>query len=155
LPTVLALTFLSSATLYALPSPSALAQNPPAAPAPKQLNGTDAQRVEELNKTIDQLRRAGKFEDAVAYAKKVIMICEREVGADHWKAASASWDVADLRRIAALPEEGRKALASLGELEDRANTARSRTRYAEAEALAWIPTGPKTSNTATPLTNKP
>src|SRR5262245_55192389 len=70
-------------------SASAQDQAAPAVPATKQLAGADAQRVEELTKTIDQLQRAGKFADADAPAREVYAIYERTLGSDHWRTVDA------------------------------------------------------------------
>src|SRR5262249_9916708 len=101
------------------PSPSVLARDQPATPVRWQLTGADAQRVEELNKSIDQLRRAGKFAEAVVPAQGILATCERTLGPDHWQTADARRAITDLRRIVRLPEEGRKAIASVAALENQ------------------------------------
>src|SRR5262249_18997845 len=92
--------------------------------APRQLSGDDSRRVDELKKTIDQLRRAGKFTEVIEPAQKVLEICLKALGPDHWQTADGRRAVEDYRTIARLPEEGRKALASTRDLEEKANAAR-------------------------------
>jgi Flp pilus assembly protein TadD len=104
-------------------------------PWKRQLIGEDAARVEKLEKQIDQLKRDGRFSDAIAPASEVAEIRARVQGADHWEAADARRAVDNLRMIAALPEEGRKALASAGELTQKADTEHQRGHYAESERI--------------------
>ena len=52
-------------------------------PPPKTLTGEDAKRVETLEKAVDQLRRAGKFMEAIEPAKQVQAVCEKALGSDH------------------------------------------------------------------------
>src|SRR5262249_14843491 len=56
--------------------------------------------------------------------------------ADHWQTADARRGVDDLRKVAALPEEGRKAMASVGDLVQRYEAERQRAHYAEAERIS-------------------
>jgi hypothetical protein len=104
-------------------------------PWKRQLTGEDASRVEKLEKQIDQLKRDGRFSHAIAPAGEVAEIRTRVQGGDHWQAADARRTVDDLRMIAALPEEGRKAMASVGELAQKAGAERQRAHYAEAERI--------------------
>jgi tetratricopeptide (TPR) repeat protein len=110
----------------------------PADPKPtvKKLGEKDAKPVAELEKTIEERRRAGKFAEAVEPAKEVLAICERALGKEHWKTRDARGDVATLMHIAGLPEEGRRAMASVGSLKDKRTTATKDNRYAEAERLS-------------------
>jgi Tfp pilus assembly protein PilF len=105
-------------------------------PPPKTLTGEDAKRVEALEKTLDQLRRVGKFAEAAEPARQVLAICESALGPDHWQTADARRTVDDLRKIAALPEEGRKAMASVGELEQKADEESQRGHYVESERIS-------------------
>src|SRR5262245_35213681 len=125
---------LAALAVGVLPAIRAAAQPPPA--APKTLAGEDTRRVEELNKTIDQVRRAGRFAEAVAPAQQVLAICEKALGPDHWQTSDAHRTVEDLRKIAALPEEGHRAMASVGDVQGRILTAHSKGHYAEAEELS-------------------
>src|SRR5262245_548732 len=99
------------------PAPSVLARDDrPAAPAYKQLTGADLRRVEELDQTIEQLERAGKFADAIAPTKEVLAIRERAIGPDHWETTDVRIHVEFLERVSGLPDEGRKAMASVAAL---------------------------------------
>src|SRR5262249_35091022 len=97
-------------------TPHAAADSTPS-PAPKKLSEADAKHVAELTKSIDTLWRAGKFTEAVEPARQVTAIDEKALGPDHWQTADANRKVETLRTIAALPEEGRRALADLPALQ--------------------------------------
>jgi tetratricopeptide (TPR) repeat protein len=101
----------------------------------RQLTGEAAAQVAKLDQRIAQLRKEGKFAEAIEPAREVAEIRTRLQGADHWQAADARRAVDDLRRIAAMPEEGRKAMASVGELDQKADAARQRAHYADAERI--------------------
>jgi hypothetical protein len=120
----------------AQPAPAEEKQPPQA--SVRTLQGDDAQQVESLTQTIDRLKRAGQFAEAVELARKILATCQKALGPDHWQAADARRAVDDLRTIAALPEEGRKAMASLGELTQKADTERQRGHYAESERIGRI-----------------
>jgi Flp pilus assembly protein TadD len=115
------------------PPPASAAGRP--APAPKPLADADAKRVEVLEKTIDQLRRAGKFTEAIEPARQVLAICETGLGPNHWQTADAQRVIDDLTRIAALPEEGRQAMASVRDLDQKMAAEHQRAHYAEAERI--------------------
>jgi tetratricopeptide (TPR) repeat protein len=105
-------------------------------PWKRPLGGEAAAQVAKLEQQIDQLRRAGRFAEAIEPAREVTEIRTRLQGADHWQSADARRAMDDLRTIAALPEEGRKAMASVGEFEAKAGAARDRAQFAEAERLS-------------------
>src|SRR5262249_30955362 len=93
-------------------------------PWKRQLSGDDAAPVAQLEQQTTQFGKEGKFAEAIAPAREVAEIRTRLQGADHWQAADARRAVDDLRQIAVLPEEGRKALASVGELDQKADAER-------------------------------
>jgi hypothetical protein len=133
--TVLPCLVLAALVLAACARPATADEKQPPQASVRTLQGDDAQQVESLTKTIDRLTSAGQFAEAVEPARKILAICQKALGPDHWQAADARRAVDDLRRIAALPEEGRKAMASVGELESKAAAALERARYAEVERL--------------------
>src|SRR5262245_3595986 len=95
-------------------------------PWKRPLSGEAAARVAKLEQQIDQLRKEGRFAEAIAPAREVAEIRTRLQGADHWQAADARRALEDLRQLAALPEEGRKAMAPVEELDQRADADRQR-----------------------------
>jgi tetratricopeptide (TPR) repeat protein len=100
------------------------------------LGNVDKKKVEDLRKSIDGLRRAGKCAEAIEPARRVVEICERGLGRAHWRTADARREVDTLTHIAGLSEGGRKSMASVGSLEDERATARKNNRYGEAERLS-------------------
>jgi tetratricopeptide (TPR) repeat protein len=101
-------------------------------PPPKTLTGEDAKRVEALEKTIDQLRRAGKFAEALEPAEQVLAIRARALGPGHYQTADARRTIEILKLIARLPEEGRRAMASIGSLKEEAQASEAQAKYADA-----------------------
>ena len=106
------------------------------APALKQLGDAGAKHVEALETTIEQLRREGKFTEALGPAREVLKVCGASLGPDHWRTADARRAIATLEAIAALPEEGRKAMASIGPMNDQVKDLYARGRYAEGVDIA-------------------
>jgi hypothetical protein len=104
-------------------------------PWKRPLSGEDAAQVAKLEQQIAQLQGAGRFAEAIEPAREVAEIRTRLQGADHWQTADARRAVDNLRTIAALPEEGRKALASVGDLARKADAERQRAHYSEAERI--------------------
>src|SRR5262249_51523876 len=104
-------------------------------PWKRPLSGEAAARVAKLEQQIAQLRREGRLGEAIEPAREVAEIRTRLQGADHWQTADARRAVDDWRTIAALPEDGRKALASVGELFQKADTASQCGHYSEAERI--------------------
>jgi tetratricopeptide (TPR) repeat protein len=113
-------------------NPGQLSSTPP---WKRQLTGADAARVEKLGQQIARFRHEGRFADAIGPAREVAEIRARVQGGDHWQAADARRAVDDLRTIAALPEEGRQAMAKAVELENKATAAQEHAQYAESERL--------------------
>jgi hypothetical protein len=104
-------------------------------PWKRPLTGDAASQVAKLEQRIAQLRQEGKFAEAIGPAREVAEIRTRLQGGDHWQTADARRAVDDCRTIAALPEEGRKALASVGDLEEKSDAEREHGHYADAERI--------------------
>src|SRR5689334_12546668 len=73
---------------------------------PRALSAEDEERIKELDERIDKLRRAGRFDEAIAPARQVAEVCERSLGPDHWRSCDARRSVQDLETFRDLPEEG-------------------------------------------------
>src|SRR5262249_52006511 len=104
-------------------------------PWKRPLSGEAAARVAKLEQQIAQLRRAGRFAEAIEPAREVAETRTRLQGPDHWQSADARRAVDDLRTIAALPEAGRKATASVEDLDQKAYAERQRGRHADWERI--------------------
>src|SRR5262245_34728406 len=101
--TLLAAAALARAAVADPPDPQATPPSgaaPAPAPPPKALAGDDARKVADLNKAIEDLRRAGKFAEAVEPARQIVAVCERALGPDHWGTADARRRVETLGTIA-------------------------------------------------------
>jgi hypothetical protein len=127
---------LATLVLAACAQPATADEKQPPQAAVRTLQGDDAQQVAALTKTIDRLKSAGQFAEAVEPARKIVAICQKALGPEHWQAADARRAVADLRTIAALPEEGRKAMATVEQVRREAIAASEAARYAEADRLS-------------------
>jgi CHAT domain-containing protein/tetratricopeptide (TPR) repeat protein len=114
---------------------TALTTAAPASPVPKTLSEGDSRRVGALAKAIDAFRRDGKFNEAIEPARQALAICEKDLGAGHWQTADMRRWVVTLRTTAALPVEGRRALASLPGLNAAGEAAYAQARYEEAANL--------------------
>ena len=66
-------------------------------PWKRQLSGEAAAQVAQLQQQIAQLRREGRFAEAIEPAREVAEIRTRLQGADHWQTADARRAVDDLR----------------------------------------------------------
>jgi tetratricopeptide (TPR) repeat protein len=153
------------AVLLAIARIPTWAQTPPAPnggppPALKTLGADDAKRVEALQATIERLRREGKFTEAQKLAGEILIIGEKALGADHWQTADARREIETLKTIAALPDEGRKQMASIGAMNDERIALDQKTHYAQAERVArelvaihkrWL--GPDHPDTANSINN--
>src|SRR5262249_22614057 len=82
--------------------------DPPA--ARNRLGEEDAQQIEVLHQTIQQLRRAGMFAEAVKPARQAAEIVQKALDPGDWRVAEARRRMQDLERIAALPRDARDEL---------------------------------------------
>ncbi len=105
-----------------------------AAPRPT-LSAEQEKQIQNWQKTIAELKSQGRFTDAVGPASQIQAICERVLGVDHWRSADIRRGIADLRLLARLPEEGRKAIQSVLALNERREDSTRKVRYAEAERV--------------------
>src|SRR5262249_42147598 len=80
-------------------------------------------------------RRAGRFAEAIEPAKQVLAVCEKALGPDHWQTADARRTIETLKTIVGLPEEGRRAMASVGSLAEEADALEDRAKYVDSEKI--------------------
>jgi tetratricopeptide (TPR) repeat protein len=100
------------------------------------IQGDDATQVESLATKIDQLMSAVKFTEAIEPAKQLLKTCEKVLGPNHWKTQDARRAIETLKHVASLPEEGRKAMASVGSLIEQRKAAGRKRQYQEFERLS-------------------
>src|SRR5262249_7508230 len=87
--------FLATLMLVAWAIPVTGDEKNPAKTSLRTLQGDDAKQVERLTKSIAQLRSAGQFAEAVDPAQKILTICDKALGRDHWRTADARRTVTD------------------------------------------------------------
>jgi CHAT domain-containing protein/tetratricopeptide (TPR) repeat protein len=119
-------------------APSGGSQAAAKPPWERYLTGDHAARARRLEQQVERLAREGRFGDAIGPAGELADLRARLQGADHWQAANARRAADALRTTAALPEEGRKAMATVGELMDKLIATNQRGQYAESERLARL-----------------
>ena len=107
----------------------------PSNPPPRSLPATVAARANQLAATIDRHRRNGEFEAALAPARELAALRTEHQGPDHWQTQDALRAVETLRTIAALPEDGRRAMASFPAMMDQARVYYVKGQYDQAVAL--------------------
>src|SRR5262249_34550180 len=131
--TALALGLLPSGPAHAQEGPGRPSA-PPAdeSPARRTLTGDDAKPVEELEKTITELRRAGKFTEAREPARTVLEIRTRIQGAGHWQTGDARRAIKTLEQIAALPTEAQNELSDASRLDAEVFKLHQQGRYIAA-----------------------
>jgi tetratricopeptide (TPR) repeat protein len=79
-------------------------------PYKRTLPSEDAKRVEALEKEIDELQAAGKFQEALAPARKALAIRLRVQGERHWQTADARRRFRTLEQIVVLPAGAQREL---------------------------------------------
>ena len=104
-------------------------------PWKRQLSGGAASLVVDLGRQYSSLASEGRFKEAAEIAREVAEIRTRLQGADHWETGDARHIADGLRSIAALPDEGRRAMSGVGELKKLVGEANQCGSYAEAERL--------------------
>jgi hypothetical protein len=136
---------LSSASLLLLvlaeqalsqPAPSPPQKESAAVPPYRRLlTGADAKRVEELEKKIDDLREAGKLNEAQAAARIILEMRSRVQGADHWQTGDAGRLLATLEKITALPATAQADLAQTVKQDREASKLEQQGHHREAFPL--------------------
>jgi hypothetical protein len=110
--------------------------HPPRAPWQRLLTGTDAKRAEELEKQIEDLRRAGQFAAARAPAQRLLDLRRQHQGAEHWETQDSGRLLELMVNIAALPAGAQAELAEADKREGEANELYGRGRHRE-DVLLW------------------
>ncbi len=92
----------------------------------------DARRLGELNNAVGALWPDGKFHEAIEPARRALAIIEKAFGPDDWRTADSRRQVETLEAVAALPIEGREALAGVPALAVAGDSALRDGRFKEA-----------------------
>jgi tetratricopeptide (TPR) repeat protein len=112
------------------------AQSTSTSRAPKALAAAEIRRIDVLEKTIGELRRSGKFAEAIAPSEEILAICLRSLGEEHWQSSDARRRVETLKRALALPTEGRTAMAQADFLDEKRSQMEKAARFVEGERIA-------------------
>jgi tetratricopeptide (TPR) repeat protein len=91
---------------------TARADDPKPRTAPKPpwqqlLTGEDAKKAAGLEKRIEELEAADKYAEAIRLGEELLALRTKVQGAEHWETVNQKWQLAALRKVAALPEAKR------------------------------------------------
>jgi tetratricopeptide (TPR) repeat protein len=125
----LALCVVVEAVLAAEP---ATAEKPP---WQRLLQGADARKAEELQKRLDALVMAGKFDEALASAEELARLRQDRQGQEHWEAVNARFAAEAVGRALRSTPEDRQKYGKSFQLEGRASALAQQGRYQEALPL--------------------
>ena len=104
-------------------------------PYQRLLKDDDAKKVEALEGELAELRRAGKFGEAIRPAEQIVQIRTRVQGADHWQAADARGALELCRLLRDRPVKDQDDYASSFRLMREASELSAKARYKEVDVL--------------------
>lgn len=128
------------AVLIVLPG-GAIGQTPPEnktaekPPYRRLLQGDDAKQVADLAKRIVGKEAADQYGEAVAAAERLLALRRHVQGTDHYEVVSQNWEVERLRKLAALPADGRQVWRQTVARAEQAQRLCSAGSYREALPL--------------------
>jgi tetratricopeptide (TPR) repeat protein len=105
------------------------------APGLRKLTGDDARRAEELDKAIEAVLKADRWDEAIARAQELLALRAKVQGPKHFETVNAEWHLKTLRRMAPMPEADRVAYRSANTMNEQAQALRARGKYAQAQPL--------------------
>jgi tetratricopeptide (TPR) repeat protein len=104
-------------------------------PWQRLLQGADAKKAEKLDKQLEELQEAGKFEEALPAAEELAALRSRVQGPDHWEVVDARYVVEALRRALRAEKAVRATYAQSFTWRSQVETLVGKGRYPEARAL--------------------
>ena len=107
----------------------------PPAPGLRKLTGDDANREEELDKSIEAALKADRWDEAIARAEELLALRTRVQGPKHFETVIDEWRLKALRRVAPMPREDRVAYLSANNTNAQAETLLAQGKYAQAQPL--------------------
>jgi tetratricopeptide (TPR) repeat protein len=115
----------------------ASADQPPPAKPPWQrlLQGEDARKSQTLERQLQELQEAAKFEAALAVAEELAALRTRLQGADHWQAVNAKYAAEAVRKVSRTGKEDRAEYAHSFSDQREGTALVGRGRYREAQPL--------------------
>src|SRR5262249_42897861 len=111
--------------------PAPGAEKKPTAP-PRELSKADVERSRALFAKAVALGRAGKYAEAQAPIREILELRTRVLGKDHFETGDARREIETLKKLAALPEEGRIEYMKTYVLSDQISDLWKKGRYADA-----------------------
>jgi tetratricopeptide (TPR) repeat protein len=109
--------------------------SPSRPPWQRLLEGDDARKAEGLQKRLDALLRAGKFEEALASAEELARLRRERQGQEHWQAVNARFAVAAVRLALRSSKKDQDAYAASLDWQSRADALVQKGRHREALPL--------------------
>ncbi len=103
--------------------------------APSKPDAAFEKRVKELDQTIEQQVSAGKIAEAVAPAKELLELRQRNRGASHWQTVSARWQYQTLQRLAAQPRGAQEQYVKALKADQKGGQLLAQGKYPEAQSL--------------------
>jgi tetratricopeptide (TPR) repeat protein len=104
-------------------------------PWQRLLQGADARKAEELQKSLDTLLRAGKLDEALASAEELGRLRLERQGKEHWQAVTARFTVAALRLALRSGKKDQDEYVASFDLQSRADALVQKGRHREALPL--------------------
>jgi CHAT domain-containing protein len=114
----------------------------PKPPWQRLLTGEDAKKAAGLEKRIEELETADKYAEAIRLGEELLALRTNVQGADHWETVNRKWELAALRKVAALPEEQRIGWRQAKQGDVEARLLMQKAQYIKAlpllqERLKW------------------
>ncbi len=107
----------------------------PLPPWQRLLPGAEGKKAVELDKRVEVLQEAGKFEEALKLAQELEQLRRRGQGTDHWETISARWQVEAVRRALGAPEALRRDYREAASWQRQGQALFFKGQYRQAEPL--------------------
>ncbi len=107
------------------------------------LTGTDAQQADDLDKRIEELEAADNYAEAIRRQEELLALRTRVQGADHWQTVNEKWDLAAMKKVAALAPDRRAGWRQAADSAATAWRLTEQAQYGKAlplrlEGLKWF-----------------
>jgi tetratricopeptide (TPR) repeat protein len=100
-----------------------------------QIKRDDAREGDALERQVADLRRKGRYPEAIEAARALLAFRQRMQGAAHWQTTNARWTLRTLEKVNALSVSGRAEVAEAGKLSGSAVRLRQAGKHAQATPL--------------------
>jgi CHAT domain-containing protein len=104
-------------------------------PWQRLLTGNDARKADDLAKRVEALVQADRYAEALAAAEELLALQTKVQGAEHWQTVNQKWQLAALKKVAALPAEKRAGWRQAEQGAAQAQRLEQKAQYARALAL--------------------